>query len=121
MFKGRSRWTLLAFLVLAPPSGAGQEGSPKPQELRLTLSECIQLALNRNLGVEISRYQPWIDDETILSAFGPFDHFFYADGSGSRNHLAAASQLAGAPEIDDQSALLRTGIRRTLPMGPWST
>ena len=110
-------WTLWAVLVLAPRAGAGQEDRAKTAELRLSLGECIQLSLNHNLGVEISRYQPWIDDQAILATFGAFDHFFYADSSTGRNHMAAASLLAGAPEIDDQNALLMTGIRRTLPMG----
>lgn len=115
--KGLLPWTLLAALALAPQAGAVQEGRTKPPELRLSLQECIQLALNHNLGVEISRYQPWIDDQSLLAAFGSFDHFLYADGSTGGNHMAAASLLAGAPEIDDKSALFRTGIRRTLPMG----
>lgn len=110
-------WTLVAGVVLTSPAGAGQEGRTAPPELKLSLRECITLSLNHNLGVEISRYQPWIDDEAIQAAFGPFDHVFYADVAGGRNHLAAASLLAGAPEIDDQSAFFRTGIRRTLPMG----
>ena len=110
-------WALLAGLFLASPAGAGQEGRAAPPERRLSLRECIHLALNNGLGVEISRYQPWIDDEAIQAAFGAFDHIIYADGSGNRSHLAAASLLAGAPEVDDKTALLRTGIRRTLPMG----
>ena len=110
-------WTLWAVLVLAPRAGVGQEDRAKAAELRLSLRECIQLSLNHNLGVEISRYQPWIDDESILAAFGAFDHFVYADSTTGGNHLAAASLLAGAEEIDDTSALLRTGVRRTLPMG----
>jgi len=105
-------WTFWAVLVLAP-----QEDRTKPQELRISLRECIQLALDHSLGVEISRYQPWIDDESIVAAFGVFDHIFYVDTATARNHFAAASLLAGAPEVDDKNAMLRTGLRRTLPMG----
>jgi outer membrane protein TolC len=113
----RSLWTLLAGLALAVPAGSAQEGRTGPSEVRLSLRECIHLALNHNLDVEISRYQPWIDDQSVQSAFGSFDYVFYADGSGGRNRLAATTLLAGAPEIDSESALLKTGMRRTLPIG----
>ena len=110
-------WTLLVGLALVAPARAGQEGQAGPSEVRISLRECIHLALNHNLDVEISRYQPWIDDQSVRSAFGAFDHVFYADGSGGRSHLAATSLLSGAPEVDSDTALLRTGMRRTLPIG----
>ena len=113
----RTPWTLLAGLFLAAPVGSGQEARTAPAEVRLSLRECIHLALNHNLDVEISRYQPWIDDQSVRAAFGTFDHVLYADGSSGRSHLAATSLLAGAPEVDNKSAILRTGVRRTLPIG----
>ncbi|HTF57855.1 MAG TPA: TolC family protein, partial [Planctomycetota bacterium] len=112
-----SRFAMSVVLALPVAAQAGQEGRTKSAEMRLSLRECIDLALNHNIDVEISRYQPWIDDQAIQSALGPFDYVFYAETATSRNRLAASSLLAGAPVVIDDSVLLRTGMRRTLPIG----
>ena len=114
-----NRTLLLCAATLILAAGLRADGAPRvaPDELRLSLRECIHLALNHNLDIEISRYQPWIDDQSIRSAFGAFDHVFYADASAGRNRLAARDVLAGVPLVSTEDSLFRTGIRRTIPAG----
>jgi outer membrane protein len=111
----------IAFLLVIGPllAAARPPGTPPraPDEIRLSLGECVHLALNHNLDIEISRYQPWIEDQNVRSAFGPFDHVLYADASGGRNRLAARDVLVGVPLLSTEDALFRTGLRRTLPVG----
>jgi len=115
----RTLFALFAGLVLAATGRAdGALPAPQPpEEIRLSLRECVFLALNHNIDIEISRYQPWIDDQSLRSAFGVFDHVLYADASGGRNRLAARDVLVGVPVLSTEDALFRTGLRRTIPAG----
>jgi outer membrane protein len=113
----RSLFALPFLAVLA--AAAPQEPVPPkaPEEIRLSLRECVHLALNHNLDIEISRYQPWIEDQNLLAAFGSFDHVLYADASTGRNRLAARDLFVGVPLLSSEDTQFRTGVRRTLPMG----
>ncbi|HKS15931.1 MAG TPA: TolC family protein, partial [Planctomycetota bacterium] len=63
------------------------------------------------------RYQPWIDDQGLRSAFGVFDHVLYADASGGRNRISARDLFVGVPVLSTEDAQFRTGLRRTIPSG----
>lgn len=113
----RAALLAVAGAILAASSRAESSSPRVPGEIRLTLKECIHLALNHNLDIEISRYQPWLDDQSLRAAFGAFDHVFYADASSGRNRLAARDFFAGVPILSTEDSLFRTGVRRTIPTG----
>ena len=108
---------LFAGLIFSTAASADGPPGPAPEEIRLSLRECVHLALNHNLDIEISRYQPWIDDQGLRAAFGAFDHVLYADASGGRNRLSARDLFAGVPTLSTEDSTFRTGIRRTIPVG----
>ena len=108
--------TLLVLVSGLALSAVGR-AEEAPEEIRLSLRECVHLALNHNLDIEISRYQPWIDDQGLRSAFGAFDHVLYADASGGRNRLSARDLFAGVPTLSTEDSTFRTGLRRTIPTG----
>jgi outer membrane protein TolC len=109
------RVSIVLFAGLALTASA-RDGGP-PEEIRLSLKECVHLALNHNLDIEISRYQPWIDDQGLRAAFGAFDHVLYADASSGRNRLTARDLFAGVPTLSTDDSTFRTGLRRTIPAG----
>ncbi|HEY3227435.1 MAG TPA: TolC family protein [Planctomycetota bacterium] len=113
----RTLMAVLAGLGLAAAARADGGSPPGPAEIRLSLRECVHLALNHNLDIEISRYQPWIDDQGLRAAFGSFDHVLYADGSTGRTRAGAKDFFAGAPTLSAEDSTFRTGLRRTLPAG----
>ena len=113
----RAAIALCAASALALTARADGSSPAAPEEIRLSLRECVHLALNHNVDIEISRYQPWIDDQDVRGAFGTFDHVLYADASAGRNRLAARDALVGVPLVSTEDALFRTGLRRTLPAG----
>ena len=41
---------------------------PRPQTRRLTIDEAVKLALENNLGIQIARYNPQVEDLTVLQA-----------------------------------------------------
>lgn len=81
-------WIGLAMAIAAPV--AAQEGNRPEDALQyktlverakesgqsqgMTLDECIDLALNRNLTIEISRYQPLISREQFHATLGVYDY-----------------------------------------------
>ncbi len=109
----------LALLALFGPASAQEGPAPRraPETVRLTLRQCLHLALDHNVDVEISRYQPWIEDQNVLSSLGAFDHVIYAQPTVSESVTSSGTALAGAPEPETDSFTQRTGLRRTLPFG----
>jgi HAE1 family hydrophobic/amphiphilic exporter-1 len=55
----------------AQPAAAAAPAAPRqgePQTLRLTVEEAIKLALEYNLGIQIARYDPQVEDLNIVQA-----------------------------------------------------
>lgn len=104
---------LLAFLLW---SGGDDEKKSQPG-VRLSLRQSIHLALNHNLDIEVARYQPWIEDQNILAAFGTFDWVAYANGSIGETTSTTGSLLSGADLLDQDEASFTVGVRKVLPFG----
>ena len=71
-------FTSLAALWLVAPVGA-QTNAPAPRVI--TLAECIQLALEKNLDIQIRRLQPKIDLYNLDSSRGYYDLTFNLNAS----------------------------------------
>jgi len=89
------------------PEGAG----PGRAALKLALRDCLLLALSHNVDVEIARYEPQLEDRKIEAALGAFDHTAYSSLSGGESIAQSANPL-DASDLDTDSAVSRTGIRR---------
>jgi outer membrane protein TolC len=99
----------------AAPAPAPAPGAPRIQSL--SVREAVSLSLNHNLDIEVARYQPWIEDQNVLSAFGAFDHVVYADANRGRSQSPGFSSLSGALKLEEDTKVLGAGIRKTLPFG----
>lgn len=108
---------IVVLLLSGAGAGASPGGPPPGREVRLSLREAVFLALDRNLDIEVARYQPWIEDRGLRTAAGAFDHVFYAEASHGRSRLEPTSALSGATTLDTEDGLLKTGLRRTLSNG----
>ena len=77
------------------PATAAQAGPTR----RLTIDEAVKLALENNLGIQIARYDPQVDDLAILqarSAFVPtFQNTFSKNSQDSPNNSFLAGGLGG--------------------------
>lgn len=102
---------LLTLTLLQDPVRDGKEPG------KLSLRQCIDLALGHNLDIEVARYQPWIEDQNILAAYGGFDFTAYATGSGGETLTPTGSALSGAEVLDQDTANFTLGMRKTLPFG----
>lgn len=57
-------------------------GEGKAKELNL--AECIELALKRNLTIELNRYQPLINQEQLVASLGAYDFTLTGEPSYSK-------------------------------------
>ena len=104
--------------ALAPQRAAGSAAGPAATPLRLTLRQCIELALNNNLDIEIARYQPQIREQDVIAALGAFDNILFLDTVGGESNTSNGSGfLGGASVLDQDSFSIDSGVRRKLPFG----
>lgn len=104
-------WLVVAALM------AGGDEAPRPRIVRLSAREAVHLSLNYNVDLEVARYQPWIEDQNVLSALGAWDHVAYATASGGETISPGFSALSGASRPDNDSAGFTMGVRKALPFG----
>ncbi len=85
--------------------------------MRLALREAVAMSLEHNVDIEVARYQPWIEEQNVLAAMGPWDHVAYAAGSGGETLRPGFSMLLDPERPDIDEAGFTLGLRRTLPCG----
>ena len=103
---------------LLPDAGAGEEEKkPRARALPLSAREAVSLSLNHNLDIEIARYQPWIEDQNVYAALGPWDHTAYANVTERRDVSPGTSVLSGASRLRNDTTNVTVGVRKVLPSG----
>lgn len=103
----------LSWLLQQDPAPSQTQERPV---LKLTLRQCIHLALSHNVDLEIARYEPRIEDARIVAAEGGFDHVAYSSVAGGESVTRTSNPL-DPTDIDTDTATSRTGLKRLLPFG----
>jgi len=89
--------------------------------LHLTLERAYELALTRNLDLQLGRYDLARADAGILESAGIFDPKLDAGVSGDYTKSPAATQLAGADITESRTTRFQLGLQQLLPSGTtWS-
>src|SRR3569832_2264968 len=89
-----SKRLLRILWVLAAAGTVGTAQTNTASNVRqLSLQDCIQLALQHNLDLQIDRYNPEISLFNLRGAYGAYDPAFTF--SGQHDHNEAGSQLLG--------------------------
>ncbi len=90
------------------------------EEVRLTLEECIRIALAENPDIAIASYDPLISDADILASKGEFDPQLQASG----NYIRATSSLSqqsvafgGVPAVESWQTQTNIGLGGRLHYG----
>ena len=86
-------------------------------EMRLTLDEAIRLALERNLGLNVVRYDRQISRLGIDRAMGVYDLALFGGASASHDESPSASNLDGAEVQKQDRAGLSFGVGQLFPSG----
>jgi len=86
----------------------------RPEQVRLSLSECIQRAIENNYTIRIEAHNPAIAQTQVVEAEAAFDAAFFLDTSWAKRDQATASSFV--PGTSDTRAI-SGGIRKLLPTG----
>ncbi len=87
---------------------------PRPKQVRLSLAECVQRALEHNYTVRIEAYGPAISETQIVEAEAAFDTQFFLDASYANLDRAV---IPGAYPAQSDTRALTGGLRKLLPTG----
>ena len=98
----------------APPPQPVVTGPVRP----LTVDEAVQLALEQNLGVQVERLNPQVQDLTIAQARTAWTPFFSAGVFGQNQDAPPSSFLSGGTDvITTQNAGTELAVSQLLPWG----
>ncbi len=102
------------------PSGAaarqpGAQAPPpqaEPQTRRLTMEEAVKLALENNLGIQISRFDPQVEDLTVLQAQAAWSPTLTNTLQSTSTDSPNNSFLAGGQGLQDDGRPRPQHLRR---------
>ncbi len=104
---------LLTAVLLSASGGEPPAVGPEP----ITLSRAIEMALTRNLDLEVERLSPAIAEQGVdkaLSVFDPTATLSYGDRD---ERSASTSSLAGASTVIQRTTTYAGGIKQKLQTG----
>jgi HAE1 family hydrophobic/amphiphilic exporter-1 len=99
--------------------GPGQLTVPAEQQSvrRLTADDAVRLAAENNLGIQIARYDPQIEDLNIAQARASYVPSFTSTIQSSSRTQPNQNFLAGAITASDDTFATSTGLAALLPWG----
>src|SRR5262249_46153322 len=108
---------LLVLVIAAASRGLAQTNAPEIR--KLSLDDCIAIAIQHNFDVQIRRYDPELARYTLSSQYGSYDPTFAASGGHSYNRAPGGIDPQGRPfggtETDANN--LSSSISGLLPWG----
>ena len=93
--------------------------TPGEQVRRLTVDEAVRLAIDNNLGIQIARYNPQVQDLAVAQAKAAwvpsFNNTFQKNSQASPNNNFLAGSLTG--KTTNAAFSNSTGVSQQLPWG----
>lgn len=86
-------------------------------ELKLDLKTAREIALGRNLDLQVGRYNVAVADSTVAGASGFLDPKFSLGVNGDYTESPAATQLDGADVNISRNTSFSMGLANTMPTG----
>ncbi len=112
-------------LMLSVGSASGQAQQPLRQPApqaavtrRLSVDEAVRLALEQNLGLQVARLDPQIQDIAVAEVRTSWRPVFTsALNNNSRNNASTSSLDGGQTKVTDSTFTTQFGLRQTLRTG----
>jgi outer membrane protein TolC len=103
--------------VAAPPPAAAAQ--PQVQVRRLTADDAVRAALENNLGIQVARIDPLIEDLSIVQARAAWAPNFTTTLQTSNTDTPSNSFLSGAqgPVLSDNRVASNVGVEQILKWG----
>jgi outer membrane protein len=113
------RLTLLRLICTVALSVAPSMVAAQSDIRRLTVEDAVRLALEHNLGVQVARIDPQIEDLAVAQARAAWAPTFTSTLQGASVDTPNASFLSGAlgPKTTDQRVTTNVGVVQALPWG----
>jgi len=111
-------FSILAALAAASSLALAQTNTPV-QVRQLSLQDCLQLAVQNNLQLQIDRYSPVIQLYTLRAIYGDYDPTLNLDGRHTHNE-AGSQLIAGGTSIPGSISdgnSFNAGLNGLLPWG----
>lgn len=99
----------------AAPSASGDPLPIHDGVLELSLEEAVRLGIQRNLDVELLRFDPLIAEKDYGAAWGAYDPQIFGDGGFERTARPTASQILGTEILEDETWSGRSGLQGLIP------
>ena len=104
-----------------PPPGAATQATPAAEtltggELRLTLDEAVQRALENNADLAVARFNPDLSEQNVFGAKGAFDPVFYSTLSRSSTDTEGTSAFSGGDVVNTKQNVWNFGTQ--VPLQP---
>src|ERR1043166_271862 len=114
----RASIAAIGVLVLTTTTFAQREQG----DVRLTLNEAVQRAIDRNPDLAIVRLGPDVEAERLSEARGAYAPVFSTAFGRSRNVAPPTNFFLGDAGVDEKDWFSTTGVRQRLPWGAgtWS-
>jgi len=111
--------TTCTLLVLSTSLGLPSAAAAQSDVRRLTVDDAVRLALEHNLGVQVARIDPQIEDLGVAQAQAAWAPTFTTTLQGASLDTPNASFLSGAlgPKTTDERITTNVGVAQTLPWG----
>src|SRR5687768_405878 len=113
---------LIALVVCGTPLSVSAQSAPPPQApagpvRRLTVDEAVRAALENNLGVQIARIDPLIQDLDVSQARGAWAPTLSTTLQTTSTDAPANSFLSGGATTKDDRFATTVGVDQILPWG----
>jgi HAE1 family hydrophobic/amphiphilic exporter-1 len=100
--------------VTAPINADTDKDVKDPRAMRLSLDDAINTALQRNVGIELQRFDYQIAGQDLRSTYGVFDWLATADVQRQSREFATTSTFQASAS---RSTIANVGISQTIPTG----
>ncbi len=114
----RLTWTLALCASLCPAALLAQPTAQTGTVRRLSVDEAVKLALEQNLGIQIDRLNPQIQDLTVAQArSGWIPNLTSSLNNNSQNSPSTSALSGGQTKIKDSQFSTAIGLAQTLKTG----
>jgi outer membrane protein len=115
---GTARGTV-SLLAAALQEAAAQQPATTGQVRRLTADEAVKLAIENNLGIQIARYDPRIEDLNMASARANWSPSFTSTVQSNRIQRPSTNIFTGSQDdkLRNTQYISNFGLQQTLPWG----
>jgi outer membrane protein len=110
--------TPVSVFAQTTPNPLAQPATPQPTTRRLTVEDAVKLALEHNLGVQVARVSPQIQDYGIAQARANWAPVLTSSFSTNSNTQPPRNVFAGGQgQVTDERTSGSLGVQQNLPWG----